>query len=385
MTVCILAPRFPYPEIGGDILRLNSIAKYFKSIGYKVVIISFYDKTNFISDKDIPYDRIYKIKRNKIVSLFFCALFLLLGKPIQCGYYFSFRFNKLFKKVIKIENPDIYVSHLLRMEPYLKINKLKKNVIIEMTDALSKTYDLSSKAKHFSLKRVIYQIEKERIKKMEKDVINYYPKIVLVSKNDIDYLNNDSKLYLYPLGVNTYYNTKKYNNNKICFVGNMRTLQNQDAVMFFYKEIYPEILKFNKNAEFHIVGAEPPSFIKELSNNKNIFVTGFVDSVEEYIADSCFLIAPVNIAAGVQYKVLTGMGQRIPVILSSLIAKAIPELKNEVNCFIANNNEDYIKYVKLLMNDSSTREFIAENGYKVINNNYSILAKLKGYEIIDNI
>lgn len=383
-VVCILAPRYPFPEIGGDVLRINSIAKYFKSIGKKVILVSFYENNQMVkkSEEGI-YDYIYCIKRSKFDSLLYSFLFLISGKSIQLGYYFSFKYNKLLKKVIRDYNPDIYVSHLLRMVPYLKMNHLKDNVIIEMSDALSKTYILSASSKTKSLKSFIYALEKKRVKKLEQEVISFYPKVSLVSKNDIDYLGNASNVKLYPLGVQTTTNNMEANINKICFVGNMRTLQNQEAVLYFTNEIWPILKKEHPDLEFYVVGAEPPSRIKELTEKKDIFVTGYVDSVEEFISDAYFLIAPVNIAAGAQYKVLIGMGQKIPVVLSSLISKAIPELANMENCLIASTTEEYIEACNKLFNDKQLRNTIAENGYKMIKEVYSIFAKLKDYEVLD--
>ena len=51
------------------------------------------------------------------------------------------------------------------------------------------------------------------------------------------------------------------------FVGNMRTLQNQDAVLYFVNEIYPLIKNKEKDVEFHIVGAEPPEKIRQLAKS----------------------------------------------------------------------------------------------------------------------
>ena len=91
MKLCLLTPRFPFPENGGDVLRINNIARYLKSKNHELILISFYDKEIKIEKKYFElYDTIYMVKRNKIVSaiMSFCAV--LTGKPIQCGYYFSF-------------------------------------------------------------------------------------------------------------------------------------------------------------------------------------------------------------------------------------------------------------------------------------------------------
>ena len=266
------------------------------------------------------------------------------------------------------------------MTPYLEKNGLYNNSIIEMTDALSKTYGLSSNSNGFSLKKIIYKFEKNLIKKYEQKVINNFKKVVLVSKADIEYLGNQESLSFYTNGINCIEKAKSYNSNKICFVGNMRTLQNQDAALTFINKILPAVKKELPDVEFHIVGAQPPENIQKLVDNKTIFVTGFVDSVEEYIKDSAVLVAPVNIAAGIQNKVLIGMACNIPVVMTSLISKAIPELENGINCFIEDDVKKFADICIKLCKDNKLRNKIASAGYKVMKTNYSWDAILNDYE-----
>lgn len=383
MTISILTPRFPFPENGGDVLRINNIARYLKSKGHKLVLCSFSEQNITDSakkDADNLYDVIYTVRRNKITSLFYSGIFFLTGRPIQCGYYYSHSFNKMFKTSCAEENPDIFISHLIRMSTYLKKNKFESKSIIEMTDALSKTYGLSSKTKGFSLKKIIYFFEKNLIKRCEKDIIKKFPKIVLVGKSDIEYLGSKSNIHLHTNGIDLCETSKTYNKNKICFVGNMRTLQNQDAALHFINDIFPIIKERRPETEFHIVGAEPSENIKKLNGTDGIVVTGFVNSVNNYIKDSCLLVAPVRIAAGIQNKVLIGMACKIPVILSSLISNAIPELVSEENCYIEDSDSKFADICLELIENSTLRNSIAKNGYNVIKNNYDWNKKLDGYE-----
>lgn len=387
MKVCLLTPRFPFPENGGDVLRINNIARYLKSQNHELVLVSFCDNEVEIKKEYYNiYDNIYTIKRNKIVSLFMSFFFALTGRPIQCGYYFSFKYLKIFKKVINKEYPDIYISHLLRMVPYLELTKNRNKSIVEMTDALSKTYVLSSKAKGNFVKKIIYRLERGLIHRYEIHVIKSFPKVVLVSASDIQYLQqqsggNSENLVLYTNGVECMPEIpNKYNNRKICFVGNMRTLQNQDAVLYFIKEIFPLIKQSVPDAIFSIIGAEPPETIKNLADGKNIIVTGFVDDIQAVVSECCVAVAPVRVAAGIQNKVLVSMGSGVPVIMSTLIAKAIPELSSENNCFISDNPEVFANYCITLMNDVNIRSSIAVAGYNMVKEKYSWFEKLKGYE-----
>lgn len=388
MKICILTPRFPFPENGGDVLRINSIARYLKSKNYELVLISFCNGEIKLKKEYFDlYDTIYIVKHSKIFSYVFAFLSFLQGKPLQCGFYFSPIFKKQVFRTDKIENPDKFIAHLLRTVPYLEKKSLQQKTIVEMTDSLSKTYSLSKKAKGFSFKKIIYFIEKKLIQNYEKKVIKSFPKIVLVSENDIEFLKQQNKIE----GKNLVCHTNgvsflpqistSYDKNRICFVGNMRTLQNQDAVFFFVKKIFPLVKKEIPQATFYIIGAEPSEQIKALADNKNIFVTGFVDDIQKEVSSSCVAVAPVRIAAGIQNKVLISMGCGVPLVMSSLISKAIPELKNNVNCIIEDDAKKIAENITILIKNSSFRNLLAQNAYETVKNNYSWNAKLEGYEL----
>lgn len=390
MKLCLLSPRFPFPENGGDVLRINSIARYLKSKGNELILISFcFDEIKLKKEYFELYDTIYIVKKHKISSYIFAFLFALVQKPIQCGYYFSQNFLRQFRRTLKNENPDECVAHLLRMVPYLEKTRSQKKSIVEMTDALSKTYSLSRSSKQKSFKKIVYNFELGLIRKYERHVIKTFPKVVLVSQNDIGYLKKSTglpceNLFCHTNGVNCAENlNKNYDRNKICFVGNMRTLQNQDAVLFFVNEVFPIVKKQNPDAKFYVVGAEPSEQIKSLSDGKSVFVTGFVENLENAISDSCVAVAPVRIAAGIQNKVLVAMGCGVPVVMSPLISAAIPELSDGKNCIIKDSADEIAESVVRLMSDESYRNSIAENGYRMVRENYSWNKKLDGYEVIE--
>jgi glycosyltransferase involved in cell wall biosynthesis len=147
----------------------------------------------------------------------------------------------------------------------------------------------------------------------------------------------------------------EYDANKIVFIGNMRTLQNQDAARFFAADIFTIIKQAIPSAMFYIIGAEPPAHIKNLADGKNIIVSGFVKSVEDEIKNAVVSVAPVRIAAGIQNKVLVSMACGIPVVLTSIIADAIPELISGENCLIVNKIHDFAAACITLMRTKQIR------------------------------
>ncbi|MBR1668502.1 MAG: glycosyltransferase [Bacteroidaceae bacterium] len=388
MKICMLTPRFPFPENGGDVLRINNIARYLKAQGHTLLLIS-------LSDTNVPcvemaeklYDKVFVTHRNHSLSLVNGILYMMCGKPIQCGYYYSKSYKSLLREVVQNEKPDMFISHLLRMTPYLEELHVENRSIVEMTDALSKTYAMSANAKSGGIKKFVYNFEKSLIANYEKKVIRTFPKVVLVSQADVDFLHDrmdgeGKSLSMHTNGVACMESIEDmYNVHKICFIGNMRTLQNQDAVLFFVKEVLPLIKQTFPSMTFYVVGAEPPQSIQALAS-EDVVVTGFVENLEATIADSCLAVAPVRVAAGIQNKVLVAMGCGLPVVMTPLIAQAIPELKNGENCMIQNDAASIAEQCIRLMKEKELRNTIGHNGYEMVRRNYSWNEKLKGYELL---
>ncbi len=386
MNICILTPRFPYPQYGGDALRINEVARHLKQQGHRLILVSLSDDVNPpVSQARQLYDKIYFVKRNKVMSLLIGAFNFLLGKPIQCGYYSSGAYRKLLREVVQTEKPDLYLSHLLRMVPYLSELHLEQKSIVEMTDALSKTYILSSKAQGVGLLKYVYQLEQKLIARYEKYVTTHYPKVVLVSQADIDYLKQNiqgdtSSLALHSNGVGYIENiSTAYDADKICFMGNMRSMQNQDAAIYFANEIFPLIKQKRPTAKFYIVGSLPPANIQALASD-DVIITGFVDDLEGFLQDASLLVAPIRVAAGIQNKVLVGMGCAVPVVLTSLISHAIPELTDGENCLIRDGEQPFADACLQLMSDPSLRNSMAQRGYEMVKKHYSWEEKLRGFE-----
>jgi glycosyltransferase involved in cell wall biosynthesis len=382
--ICILTPRFPIPENGGDVLRINNIARQLKREGYELILVSFVDDGSpQLFEAERLYDKVYTVHRNPFNSLLQSVMHLFLGRAMQCGYYYSAKYKYMLRSVIEKEKPDLYIAHLLRMMPYLDELQLHDRSIIEMTDALSKTYSLSSKSKGNGLLRYIYAIERHLIRRAEQYSMMYFPVNVLVSEADAEYLRtisaHNASLTVHTNGVDVMQSVlPDYDSRKIVFVGNMRTLQNQDAVLFFVQEVFPRILSKIPDAKFYIVGAQAPPRILELASD-NIIVTGFVDDLVSTIQDAAVAVAPVRVAAGIQNKVLVAMGCGLPVVLTSLISHAIPELEDDTNCIIRDEAATIADSCIRLMKHTQERNVIAKAGYELVCQNYTWKEKMKGY------
>jgi sugar transferase (PEP-CTERM/EpsH1 system associated) len=109
----------------------------------------------------------------------------------------------------------------------------------------------------------------------------------------------------------------------IVFTGAMDYWPNIDAVSWFARESFPEILAACPAARFCIVGMRPAPVVKALARHPAIRVTGWVPDTRPYLAHARVVIAPLRVARGIQNKVLEAMAMARPVVVSQASARAL--------------------------------------------------------------
>jgi sugar transferase (PEP-CTERM/EpsH1 system associated) len=109
----------------------------------------------------------------------------------------------------------------------------------------------------------------------------------------------------------------------IVFTGQMDYRPNIDAVEHFARRTFPAIRAKHPATLFAIVGRNPTPQVRKLAEVKGVMVTGEVPDVRPWIAAATVVVAPLEIARGVQNKVLEAMAMARPVVASSAAFEGI--------------------------------------------------------------
>ncbi|MEY0174940.1 glycosyltransferase family 4 protein [Providencia rettgeri] len=379
--ILIITPRFPYPVIGGDRLRIYEVCKELAKF-YSLTLISlceYKSELNMSIPNDNVFTEVHRVFLPKWKSFFNTAIFFLTKTPLQVSYYKSRRLQKIINQ--RVDEYDLVIPHLIRVAEFVK--NIKTHKIIEMTDAISMNYSRVSKIKNKSgLKGLIFKIENRRLKSYEKQIAKHFNYTILVSQYDKDFLFKEEKdLYDRSLvcsnGVDLSKLPYQYNPGgyKLIFIGNMLSIQNLDAVYWFAEKVMP-LLLIHGPYEFHVIGRISQDNIKKLSKYKNIVVTGAVDNIVDFTKDSLAGICSVRLAAGVQNKILEYMALGIPVIATSTGLEGLHATPDK-EILVANTPEIYVEKILLLHNNHQFSKKISENGYVYVKGQHSWSNKLK--------
>ncbi len=375
MKFLFLTSRFPFPPIGGDKLRFFNILRYL-SKNHKISILCFTDRKipsetilayrNYFTEIDVVF-------LPKISSYINCILGLLKGQPLQVSYYQSKKMEKLVREKLSCDKFDMVFVHLIRMAEYVKDCKIYK--ILDMTDAQSLNY---TRAMSYTTGKwsIIHRFEKELVLNYEKHIWRYFDKTYVVSPVDQHYLkslDNNMNIEVLPNGVDVQKYTFRLNdhqNKQICFIGNMRTFPNTDAVVWFCREIFPIIKKEIPEVKFYIVGTEPSRRVRQLSKIKDVYITGEVSNVNEYAWNSAVSVAPIRVGAGIQNKILESMALGTPVVTTSIGLEGIEAMADK-HLLVADGPEEFARKVMQLIRDNKLRSQISTEARNLIEEKYT--------------
>lgn len=101
---------------------------------------------------------------------------------------------------------------------------------------------------------------------------------------------------------------------RIMLCANYSVRRNVDAASWFAKALFPAIRSEVENAEFWIVGREPPKSLRALARNAGVEVTGMVEDVRPYYGDARVVVLPYRFGAGTRLKALEAMAMARPVV-----------------------------------------------------------------------
>ncbi|ASI89238.1 glycosyl transferase family 1 [Vibrio mediterranei] len=386
--ILILTPRFPYPVIGGDRLRIFEICREL-SKNYSLTLLSLCEHQDEMT-MEIPSDGIFtsihRVLLPRWKSYLNCLFALPTIMPLQVAYYKSAEFANLVDE-LSLEH-DLILPHLIRMADYAK--KLDKKKVLEMTDAISMNYSRVIETKNSAgLKGFIYRVEQSRLNRYEKVIARQFDYSVFVSKIDKDFLFNVTdecyeKVIVCSNGVDLSSLPYEFSprRKEVVFIGNMFSAQNFDAAMWFAKECLP-VLRKHGDYTFKVIGRIKPEAEQRLKRLDGVVVSGAVDDIVEHARGAVAGICSVRLAAGVQNKILEYMALGLPSITTSTGLEGLESIP-EQEILVADTPDEFTDQILRIDNDIEFAKSISENAHNYVQHNHSWSGKLAPVTIAIN-
>jgi glycosyltransferase involved in cell wall biosynthesis len=110
---------------------------------------------------------------------------------------------------------------------------------------------------------------------------------------------------------------------RLIFTGQMDYRPNADAAMRVVERILPIIRRSLPDASFHVVGRNPTAELMAQHGREGVYVWGRVADIRGWMKAADIAMVPLEIARGVQNKVLEAMAMELPVVMTAASATGI--------------------------------------------------------------
>ena len=157
----------------------------------------------------------------------------------------------------------------------------------------------------------------------------------------------------------------------IVYVGGFGHSPNIDAVIWFAREIFPNILKKFPSIKWHVVGSKAPTEVLELAS-ENIIIEGFLsdDDLDKLYRKCRIAVVPLRYGAGVKGKVVESAYYQIPLVTTSIGAEGLSREENFM--VVKDDPRELAEEICSLYEDYSRLREMSDNGKKFINNYFTL-------------
>ncbi len=364
MKILFVAPRLPVPaDTGGKIRTFNLLKQIAKKAETRLVCFSFekedkglaneLDKNLGILTSLIPMLPLGLINNIKNV----------LADPLPYSIikYYSPAMEETLTSFKAIGTFDaVHIDHL-HMGHYIKcLSPLP--CILDEHNVEYRILERCAKFERSFFKRCFFSQQVLKMKTFEASKIQECSQFCAVSDDDRKDLltlgQGKAKGHTIANGVDTEYFhpqafTSMEEESSLVFTGSMDWLPNEDAVLFFCKDILPLIWKDKPEVKFYVVGKAPSSAIQELARkDPRIIVTGRVDDVRPIMAKAKVFVVPMRVGGGTRLKILEAMAMQKAVVSTKVGAEGIQYTEGK-NILIGDSPEAFAKQVIAALNDSA--------------------------------
>jgi sugar transferase (PEP-CTERM/EpsH1 system associated) len=365
--ILFLSHRIPFPPDRGDKIRSHHILRRLAKIAPVHVATFADDDADMVEEAELAeLAKSYKLVRRSLPLLLAGIQSLLRSEPVSLPAFYS---QELARWVIEaLATRDISAIYVFsgQMGQYVP-KDFDGRLIVDFVDVDSAKFDAYAN-KHTGPERWVHRREGRLLQREEIRLAARADQNLLISQEEAAlFTSRLSPVERAAISVSVMGNgidsdhfrpdrvlpepkLAGFARKRLIFTGQMDYPPNVEAVLRMAKRIMPRIVNQVPDATFHVVGRNPPDEVLALNGLGATHIWGRVEDMRCWLAAADVAVVPLDIARGVQNKVLEAMAMRLPVVLTSGAATGIAA-RNGAEFLVADRDEDIAtKVVGLLKN-----------------------------------
>jgi glycosyltransferase involved in cell wall biosynthesis len=383
MKVLFLSQPFLFPLDTGGKIRTAKLLEQLTEI-FDITLVS-----NFDPSRDKPYvSRVKGLCREyhpvlwtpvkKYSPLFYLRLLVRMfsGYPITVLNDYSMEMEEMIVRLTSERQYDLLICDFL--QPSLNFKKIVGPPLLLFQHNVESVIQ----RRHFEvvanpLLKLFWWLQWRKMERYERETCRRFAGIITVSENDKALLEEKfgaSNVFSIPTGVDMAYfspGVQSEVKNSLVFTGSMDWLPNEDAIVFFAREILPRIKQHIPDVNLTVVGRNPSQvLLNEVEKHPEIAVTGWVEDVRPFIDSHSIYVIPLRIGGGTRIKVFEAMAMGKAVVSTRIGVEGLP-VRNGEHVLLSDEPDGFAAAVVGLLQDAELKKRIEIQARSYVEANFS--------------
>ncbi|MEI8133756.1 MAG: glycosyltransferase family 4 protein [bacterium] len=382
MRILQLAPRIPYPLIDGGAIGIFKPTEAIAALGHEITFVTFPD-----SDPTLTSEALSKLQqfcRVELVNRPLPSRNLTLLKTMFSGAYPIERrmmpeMYDLLRRILAEEKYDLVHVDGAQMGKYgLWIKKeFGLPIILREHNFEALIYKRFAQTTRNPLARIIASIHAERVLRDETHFLNNFDGVIAISAEDKTHITQaapKSKTWVIPAGVDTSFfqpQPAELEQNSILWVGGIDWEPNLDALEFFAKEMFPQIVKRHPEITWTIVGSGTQSLVKnEAFRSEKIKLLGRIPDIRGELGKAKVMICPLRVGGGMRLKLLDFFATGKAIVSTHIGAEGNLGIDGE-HLLLRDDPQSFVDAVIMLFEQPEIRRQLGASARELAESTYS--------------
>jgi polysaccharide biosynthesis protein PslH len=376
LNILQICPRIPFPPDDGGKIGIYNITKHLAQRGHRITMLTF-SMNSELPEEMMKYAEVVTVRHDTRTTMTGLIRNLFSGLPYTVSKYLTPQMEEQLRTLCRRQAFDIvHVDHS-HLAPYGKIAKEEFRLPYCLREHNFETtiYERFADAHGFSLLKHYLRMQARRIRRFEKAQLDQTDLCMAITEQDAANIRAESavSIRIIPAGVDLekhgFLPREKERPRTILILGSMAWQPNTDAVKWFLDEVFPLVLRIAPDAVVTIAGMSPGKDIRSRAN-QNILVPGFIENLQERIAETQVLAIPLRIGGGMRIKMLEFFAYGKPVVSTGIGAEGNTATAGR-HYLKADTAEEFADAILALFEAKQKREQLGDSARVFVEENYS--------------
>jgi polysaccharide biosynthesis protein PslH len=222
------------------------------------------------------------------------------------------------------------------------------------------------------LRQELYRQEADRLRQIEYEVCKRMDACLVCSQEDaraFREIHDGGQYVIAPNGVETSYfqpsEQVSPEPGALVFTGAMSYYPNEQAAIYFCREILPHLREGAPSARIYLVGKDPSPQVQSLHDGDSVIVTGRVEDVRPYIDRAQVFVVPLRHGSGTRLKILEAFAMGKAVVSTPQGAAGIPAV-HEKHILLADDSRSFANQIRRLVASDELRIGLGDAARKFV-------------------